>query len=529
MSIILHLRFELTTMKAIMNCETIYNFISQMKIKELNLQRNVNVSSDLKTLNDIFLKCYEEHFLRIEVIDANEHEIRTKQTVVVANMTKIDMILSFLWLKELNSNINWLSNMIRWRIDNAENIRKKVHAVIVENDSKFENFESTSFNKNDAENVAKNRQNVDITIISQSIFEKYCRRKNVQAFVLQCNDILNIEFSMSEFIIETMMKSSKKILEKYKNFADVFDKINVDKLFEHDSQDHAINTKNKMSSFESVYNLSMIELELLKKYLDEFLTKRFIVLSSSFVNASILFVKKSKNDLRFCVNYKELNVITIKNRYSIFLINQLLNRFNDVKKFTKLNIQTTYNFIRIKKEDEWKTAFRCRYEQYEYRVMSFELANASITFQSYINFALRKFLNVFVIIYLNDILIYFQNEEKHTNHIRLVLKRFKKYKLFAKLSKCDFDLKEIDYLKFIVEINDIRMNFARIVIVKKWVESTTRWHVRTFLKFVEFYRKFIEKFNKTVKSLTNLLKKEKKRSSIKSLNSQKKRESRSHN
>jgi hypothetical protein len=107
-----------------------------------------------------------------------------------------------------------------------------------------------------------------------------------------------------------------------------------------------------MFSFESVYNLSMIELELLKEYFDEFLTKEFIVFFSSFVDASILFVKKSKNNLKFCVNYKKLNVITIKNRYSIFLINQLLNRLNDVKKFTKLNIQTTYNFIRIKKEDE---------------------------------------------------------------------------------------------------------------------------------------------------------------------------------
>ncbi len=94
MSITLYLRFELTKMKAMMNYEIIYNFISQIKIKELNLQKNVNVSSDLKTLNDIFLKCYEEHFLRIEMIDANEYEICTKQTIIVANMTKVDMILS---------------------------------------------------------------------------------------------------------------------------------------------------------------------------------------------------------------------------------------------------------------------------------------------------------------------------------------------------------------------------------------------------------------------------------------------------
>ncbi len=448
--------------------------------------------------------------MRIKIIDANEHEIRTKQIIIVANMTKIDMILNFSWLKKLNSNIDWFSSMIRWRIENIENIRKKIHAMIVESDSKFENFESMSFNKDNAKNVTKNRHNVDITVISQLTFEKYCKRKDVQAFILQCNDMLDIEFLISDLIIETMMKSSKKILEKYKDFADVFDKINANKLFEHDSQDHAINTKNKMSSFESMYNLSTTELELFKKYLDEFLIKEFIVFFSSFVDASILFVKKSKNDLKFCVNYKELNVITIKNRYSIFLINQLLNRFSDVKKFTKLNIQTTYNFIRIKKENEWKIAFRCRYEQYEYRIMLFELANAFVTFQNYINFALKEFLNVFVIIYLNDILIYSQNEEKHKNHVQFVLKRLRKYKFFAKLSKCDFDLKEVDYLKFIVKINDIRMNFAKIATVKKWIELTTRRHVRTFLKFVEFYRRFIKKFNKIIKSSTNLFKEKKK-------------------
>jgi hypothetical protein len=118
-----------------------------------------------------------------------------------------------------------------------------------------------------------------------------------------------------------MNSSSKNFFEKYKNFADVFDKINVDKLLEHDSQNHAINTKNKMFLFESMYNLSMIEFDLLKEYFNEFLTKKFITFSSSLVDASILFVKKSKNDLSFCVNYKELNVITIKNRYLISLIN----------------------------------------------------------------------------------------------------------------------------------------------------------------------------------------------------------------
>jgi hypothetical protein len=117
------------------------------------------------------------------------------------------------------------------------------------------------------------------------------------------------------------MKSLKKLFEKYKDFANVFDKINVNKLFEHNSQNHAINTKNKMFSFELMYNLLMIELELFKKYFDEFLTKEFIIFFSLFVDVSILFVKKSKNDFKLCVNYTKLNVIMIKNRYSISLIN----------------------------------------------------------------------------------------------------------------------------------------------------------------------------------------------------------------
>ncbi len=246
--------------------------------------------------------------------------------------------------------------------------------------------------------------------------------------------------------------------------------------------------------------------------------------SFSSTKISILFAKKSENDLRLCVNYKKLNAITIKNRYLIFLMNQLLNRFSDVKKFIKLNIQTAYNFIRIKKRNEWKTTFRCRYEQFEYRIMFFDLANASATFQTHINFALKEYLNDFCVYYLNDILIYSQREKNHTNHVRLVLKRLKKHKMFVKLSKCVFDLEEIDHLKFIVKINNVRMNFAKIATIKKWIESTTRRHVQIFIKFAEFYKKFIKKFSKIAESLTNLLKEKKKENLIKYSNLSRKHE-----
>jgi hypothetical protein len=166
-----------------------------------------------------------------------------------------------------------------------------------------------------------NLQNSDITIINQLIFEMYCKKNNVQIYILDCKNLHDIEYIMHELIIETMMKSSQKILEKYKNFAKIFDKMKANELSKHDSQNHEINTKNKMSSFESIYNLFVIEFEVFKEYFDEFLIIEFIVSSFSLTKISILFVKKSKNDLRLCVNYKKLNAITIRNRYSIFLMN----------------------------------------------------------------------------------------------------------------------------------------------------------------------------------------------------------------
>ncbi len=343
------------------------------------------------------------------MIDSSKREIRIEQTIIVADMTKIHMILNLLWLKKLNSDIDWFFVIMRWRIENAKKFQKRIHVMIVAIDTKIIANSST---KNDAQNKSSiendtNLQDSNITIINQLAFEMYCKWKNVQVYIFDCKNLHDIEYTMHELIIETMMKSSQKIFEKYKDFANVFDKMKANELSKHDSQNHEINTKNKMSSFESIYNLFVFELEIFKDYFDEFLIKKFIVSSFSSTKISILFVKKSKNDLKLCVNYKKLNAITIKNRYSIFLMNQLLTRFSDVKKFIKLNIQTTYNFIRIKKRNEWKTTFRCRYEQFEYRVMFFDLANAFATFQIHINFALKKYLNDFDVCYLNDILIYF--------------------------------------------------------------------------------------------------------------------------
>ena len=193
--------------------------------------------------------------------------------------------------------------------------------------------------------------------------------------------------------------------EKLREYEDVFLIEEVDRLSSHEERDYVIETTAKLS-FDSLYNLSNIELATLRTYLDDILAKDWIQHSTSSAESLILFVLKKNNDLRLCVDYRELNKVTIKNRYFLSLISETLNRLNEVKRFTKLNLKNTYYRIRIRKNDKWKTAFRTRYDHFKYLIISFDLINASTTFQTYINKSLTNLINNFCVVYLDDILIY---------------------------------------------------------------------------------------------------------------------------
>ena len=162
--------------------------------------------------------------------------------------------------------------------------------------------------------------------------------------------------------------------------------------------------------------MSQDELKVLQKYLNDHLFKSFIQASFSSAAASVLFVHKSEEGLRFCVNYWGLNAITVKNRYPLPLIKETLNCLCNAVIYTKLDIIAAFNHLRIAEEEEWKTAFWTRYELYEYLVMPFSLTNALSSFQHYINDTLRDYLNVFCTVYIDDILIYSNFQEEHTCH-----------------------------------------------------------------------------------------------------------------
>ena len=195
----------------------------------------------------------------------------------------------------------------------------------------------------------------------------------------------------------------------------------------------------KQPHFGLIYSLGPMELETLKSYIKTNLANGFIRPSKSPARALILFNRKPYGSLRLCVDYWGLNNITIKNRYLLPLIGESLDRLGQAKQFTQLDLTNAYHQMGIREGDKWKSVFPTRYGHFEYQVMTFGLSNAPATFQEYINKILAEKLDIFVIIYLDDILIYTKNPSQlHIEAVRWVLDQFRKYLLCANLKKCCF-------------------------------------------------------------------------------------------
>jgi Reverse transcriptase (RNA-dependent DNA polymerase)/RNase H-like domain found in reverse transcriptase/Retroviral aspartyl protease len=298
---------------------------------------------------------------------------------------------------------------------------------------------------------------------------------------------------------------------KYSQLASVFSKANSEVLPpERRLFDCAIKLKNEemIPPFKPLYNLSATELSTLANYIKENLAKGFIRPSKSPAGAPIFFVKKKGGDLRPCVDYRGLNEMTVKNRYPLPLISELLDRLGSARVFTKIDLRGAYNLVRIKPGDEWKTAFRTRFGHFEYLVMPFGLTNAPAVFQDLMNAIFRDVLDIFVIIYLDDILVFSPDQEAHDKHVLFVLERLRKNNLYGKLSKSEFDKHSIEFLGFVVTTSGVEMSQEKISAVKNWKQPTSRVQVQSFLGFTNFYRRFISGYSRIAKPLTELTKKD---------------------
>ncbi|GJT89358.1 putative reverse transcriptase domain-containing protein [Tanacetum coccineum] len=211
-----------------------------------------------------------------------------------------------------------------------------------------------------------------------------------------------------------------------------------------------------------------------------------------------------------CIDYWELNKLTIKNRYPLPRIDDLFDQLQGSSVYSKIDLRSGYHQLRVKDEDIPKTAFRTRYRHYEFQVMPFGLTNAPAVFMDLMNRVCKPYLDKFVIVFIDDILIYSRNKEEHANHLRIILELLKKEKLYAKFSKCDFWIHIVQFLRHLIDSQGLHVDPAKIEAVKNWTSPTTPTEIRQFLGLAGYYQRFIKDFSKIAKSLTELTQKNKK-------------------
>ncbi|GJY48218.1 putative nucleotidyltransferase, ribonuclease H [Tanacetum coccineum] len=260
----------------------------------------------------------------------------------------------------------------------------------------------------------------------------------------------------------------------------------------------------------SPYRLAPSEMQELSGQLQELQDKGFIRPSHSPWGAPVLFVKKKDGSLRMCIDYRELNKLTIKNRYPLPRIDDLFDQLQGSRYFSKIDLRSGYHQLRVHEDDIPKTAFRTRYGHFEFTVMPFGLTNAPAVFMDLMNRVCKPYLDKFVIVFIDDILVYSKSKEEHKVHLRLVLELLKKEKLYAKFSKCEFWLQEVHFLGHVVNQNGIHVDPSKIEAVKNWKAPTTPSEIRSFLGLAGYYRRFIANFSKIAKPLTSLTQKNKK-------------------
>jgi len=269
------------------------------------------------------------------------------------------------------------------------------------------------------------------------------------------------DVNLQELSHEEILKEVKaKLSSKYHDYLDVFDRAMTDQLLFHRFYDHKIELiDEKTSSRSRLYHMFDYKLQKMKNYLIEHLNKSFISSSSISYASLILFVEKKDDSLRFCVDYRKLNALIKRDRYSLLLIDETLACIQDSKYLTRLNIIVIFNKLRMHSRSEDLTIFIISFDFYKYHVMSFELINDSTFYQHYMNDVLFDYLHQFCQIYLDNIIIYSKTLKKHKKHVRLVLHRLQKINLQMNINKCKFHVQEISFLELLLFIEKLKMNF----------------------------------------------------------------------
>jgi len=409
--------------------------------------------------------------------------------LTVITLEGYDIILGMPWLSKHNPEVNWSS------------------CIATVQDPKHKMIAHTLHQVDDASHLQSDVSSISMCSALQ--FRRAARKPETQVLLMIVRPVGLVKENKSkkDDVVKIQHPQVKKLLQKYN---DVFPNDLPSGLPPKRDIDHKIElVSGSEPPTKAPYRMSPAELDELKKQLTELLDKQFIQPSKSPFGAPVLFVKKKDGSMRMCIDYRALNKITIKNKYPLPRVDELLDRLNGAKYFSKIDLRSGYHQVRIAEDDVQKTAFRTRYGHFEFVVLPFGLTNAPATFMQLMQDVFRQFLDDFVIVFLDDILIYSKTEQDHIRHLEAVLMKLKEHKLYAKTSKCEFFTQKIDFLGYVVTKDGITMDQAKVKAIVDWPSPlNTVKDVRSFLGLAGYYRRFVKGFSKIASSLSELLKKD---------------------
>ncbi|CAF2747692.1 unnamed protein product [Rotaria sp. Silwood2] len=462
----------------LIDCGASHNFISEDFVKRHHFKTSL-IPRVLVTVANGVTSYIDQVLLDFDLkLDHFNDKITSAYVFPISTATNYDVILGVPWLFKNNPCINWQTRTITITTNGHKYLLKTTNLDSKTIDDKFlDTIESTD----------------DILINAKQLS--------------RCKQIYLVTTKItSNRYVDTSSSIDLQINQLLEEFEDVF----PDDLIELPPKrdiDHEIKLfENVTPPSQQPFRMSQPELAELKRQLEILLEKGFIRPSKSPYAAPVLFAKKKDGTLRMCVDYRALNKITIKNKYPIPRIDEMLDQLNGAKFFSRLDLKTGYHQIRIKDDDIDKTAFRTRYGSFEFIVLPFGLTNAPPTFMRLMNSIFHQYIDEFVILYLDDILIYSKNEQEHLNHIRLVLQLLRANQLYANRDKCEFGSDQIHFLGHVVTSHGIKADENKVIAVKNWPIPRNSTHVRSFLGAAGFYRRFIPNFSEIAAPLTDLTK-----------------------
>jgi len=462
---------------------------------------NLTIESHKKLTMSMLIADIEHHEAILSKLWMNKNEILLNMrhdTIVFSD--QLDISISVFSISLNMKHSSWSRSTLTSSAihNNASKILKRSVSIIQKESFSIQNIDVISFQA-----LVKRKKKSQIEIFA--MFVEDIDRKII--YNTQCKlDVINV-FSVNE-TTQNLEDIKVKLSSKYQDFLNVFDRAQADKLSSHHSYDHKIKlTSDVTLSRCRAYWMSFYKLQKVKKYLNENLFKEFITSSKASYFSSVLFTLKANKDLRFCVDYRKLNAIIKRNRYSLSLIDEMIDKIIDCKHLTRLNIISSFNKLWMHSDSENYTIFIIALKAYKSKMLLFELINDSISFQQYMNDVLWNFLNDFCQVYLDDILIYSKTQREHRQHVKMILNRLWEVSLQMNIWKCEFNVEEIVFLKVIVFKQSLRMNSVKMKVIVNWTTSINLKEVQSFVKFVNFDHYFIKNFSKLVKSFTQLTRK----------------------